>query len=106
MCSSDLNRAPRVSRSGDRGKPAVRADLRGGERDAAAAAREAARSEYGAKRYHQAADEWSPDWDYSGFVVLGQFALDIAREAADANKLPTWNAGDEFLPAREKSGVK
>lgn len=47
-----------------------------------------------------------PDWDYTGFVVLAGFALDVARDAADADKLPTWNKGDEFLPAREKSGVK
>ncbi|MFM8272331.1 MAG: M28 family peptidase [Gemmata sp.] len=62
--------------------------------------------EFNDKAYHSPQDEPQPDWDYSGFVVLGRFALDIAREAADANKLPTWNAGDEFLPAREKSGVK
>jgi hypothetical protein len=30
----------------------------------------------------------------------------VARAVADADKLPTWNAGDEFRPAREKSGVK
>jgi len=25
--------------------------------------------------------------------------------AANSPKLPTWRAGDEFLPARQKSGV-
>jgi hypothetical protein len=30
----------------------------------------------------------------------------VARAVADADRLPTWNKGDEFLPAREKSGVK
>ena len=29
-----------------------------------------------------------------------------ANAVADADRLPTWNAGDEFLPARELSGVK
>ena len=47
-----------------------------------------------------------PDWNYSGYPVLARFALDVARAAADADRLPTWNAGDEFRPAREKSGVK
>jgi hypothetical protein len=38
--------------------------------------------------------------------VLARFALDVARAVADADRLPTWNPGDEFRPAREKSGVK
>ena len=58
------------------------------------------------KAYHSPQDEVQPDWDYSGFPVLGAFALDAARTAANAERLPTWNAGDEFLPARQKSGVK
>ena len=46
------------------------------------------------------------DWDFAGFAVLAGFALDVARAAADADRLPTWNPGDEFRPAREKTGVK
>ena len=62
--------------------------------------------EFNEKAYHSPQDEVRPDWDYSGFVVLGGFALDLARDVANADRLPTWNAGDEFRPAREKSGVK
>jgi Zn-dependent M28 family amino/carboxypeptidase len=62
--------------------------------------------EFNEKAYHSPQDEVRPDWDYSGFVVLANFALDVARAVADAEKLPTWNPGDEFRPAREKSGVK
>ena len=40
------------------------------------------------------------------FPVLIRFALDVGRSVADADALPTWVAGDEFLPARQKSGVK
>lgn len=68
-------------------------------------ARKAAQ-EFNDKAYHSPQDEFRDDWDFSGFVVLGGFALDIAREAANASGLPTWNPGDEFRPAREKSGVK
>jgi Zn-dependent M28 family amino/carboxypeptidase len=68
-------------------------------------ARKAAQ-EFNDKAYHSPQDEVRPDWDYSGFVVLAGFALDVAREVADADRLPTWNPGDEFRPAREKSGVK
>jgi len=62
--------------------------------------------EFNDRAYHSPQDEFDPAWDFSGFVVLGKFALDVAREAANADALPTWNAGDEFRPAREKSGVK
>lgn len=62
--------------------------------------------EFNDRAYHSPQDEVRADWDYSGFPVLGGFALDVARAAADADRLPTWNPGDEFRPAREKSGVK
>lgn len=62
--------------------------------------------EFTEKAYHAPQDEVRPDWDYSGFRVLGGFALDVARALADADRLPTWNPGDEFRPAREKRGVK
>ncbi len=56
--------------------------------------------------YHSPQDELRPEWDFSGFPVLGRFALDVARDAANADRLPTWNPGDEFRPAREASGVR
>jgi Zn-dependent M28 family amino/carboxypeptidase len=62
--------------------------------------------EFNDKVYHTPQDEVNPDWDFSGFVVLARFTLDLARHVADAEGLPTWNAGDEFRPAREKQGVK
>ncbi len=65
-----------------------------------------AMKEFNDKVYHSPQDEMKPDWDFSGFVVLGRFSLDVARAVADADRLPTWNPGDEFRPAREKQGVK
>lgn len=62
--------------------------------------------EFNDRAYHSPQDEMKPDWDFAGFVVLGQFALDVAREVADADRLPTWNPGDEFRAAREKSSMK
>lgn len=56
--------------------------------------------------YHTPQDEFRADWDFSGFPVLVRFAADVAREVADADRLPTWADGDEFKPARDKSGVK
>ncbi len=62
--------------------------------------------EFNDKVYHSPQDEMKPDWDFSGFVVLARFSLDVARAVADADRLPTWNPGDEFRAAREKHGVK
>ncbi len=65
-----------------------------------------AMEEFIAKVYHTPFDEYRADWDFSGYPPLMRFAYDIAREAADAKMLPTWIAGDEFLKARQQSGVK
>lgn len=65
-----------------------------------------AMKDFNDKAYHTPQDEMKPDWDFSGFVVLARFTLDVARNIANAGRLPTWNPGDEFRPAREKSGVK
>ncbi len=65
-----------------------------------------AMKEFNDKAYHSPQDEVQADWDFSGFVVLARFTLDVARDVANADRLPTWNPGDEFRPAREKQGVK
>jgi hypothetical protein len=65
-----------------------------------------ASQEFNDKFYHSPQDEMRKDWDFSGFEVLSRFAFDVAKDVANADALPTWNPGDEFRPAREKSGVK
>ena len=65
-----------------------------------------AMKEFNDRAYHSPQDELKPEWDFAGFVVLARFTLDVARGVANADRLPTWNPGDEFRPAREKSGVK
>ena len=61
---------------------------------------------YIAKVYHTPSDEYREDWDFTGYPRLMRFAFDVARDSANAKTLPTWAPGDEFLKAREKSGVK
>jgi len=56
------------------------------------------------KHYHQPSDEYQEDWDFSGLEVMARFGLLIGMETANADKLPTWRQGDEFLAAREASG--
>jgi Zn-dependent M28 family amino/carboxypeptidase len=63
-------------------------------------------AEWNEKRYHQPTDQYHDDWDVSGIVEYARFGLLIATEIANSANMPTWRAGDEFLPARQKSGVK
>jgi Zn-dependent M28 family amino/carboxypeptidase len=56
--------------------------------------------------YHTPNDRFRDEWDFVGYPVLLRFTLDAAREVADAPALPNWLPGEEFRPAREKSGVK
>jgi Zn-dependent M28 family amino/carboxypeptidase len=59
--------------------------------------------EYNAKHYHQPSDEYHDDWDFTGMQQMADFGLTLGLDIANAPKLPTWRAGDEFLSAREKS---
>jgi Zn-dependent M28 family amino/carboxypeptidase len=62
--------------------------------------------DFNANQYHQPSDEYHEDWDVSGMEQLAQFGITLGLDIANTPKLPTWKAGDEFLPAREKSGVQ
>ena len=69
-------------------------------------ARIAARDEYTAKRYHQADDEWSADWDYRGQMEDLTVYYDIGRALADSRDWPQWKTGSEFGPARAVSAAE
>ncbi len=62
--------------------------------------------EYEEKHYHQPSDEYRADWDFSGLEDLARFTLLIGVNTANLDTLPTWKPGDEFLPARQASGVR
>jgi Zn-dependent M28 family amino/carboxypeptidase len=59
--------------------------------------------DYNRKRYHQPSDEYKDEWDFSGLEEMAKFGLALGAEAANMSSMPSWNPGDEFLPAREKS---
>ncbi len=59
--------------------------------------------EFNAKNYHQPSDEYKESWDFSGMEELARFGMALGMEVANQDKLPTWNEGDEFLPARKAS---
>lgn len=62
--------------------------------------------EYNSRHYHQPSDEYNPSWDFSGMVEMARFGFAIGLDVAESRAMPTWRQGDEFLPAREKSGVR
>jgi Zn-dependent M28 family amino/carboxypeptidase len=62
--------------------------------------------EYEAKQYHQPSDEYREDWDFSGLEQIARFGFLLGQSAANLEKVPTWNPGDDFLAARQKSGVR
>jgi Zn-dependent M28 family amino/carboxypeptidase len=62
--------------------------------------------EYNDKHYHQPSDEYHEDWNFAGMETYARFGFLINFNVANAPKLPTWRAGDEFLAARVASGVK
>jgi Zn-dependent M28 family amino/carboxypeptidase len=62
--------------------------------------------QYNNLHYHRPSDEYHDDWDFGSMAQMAQFALRLGMDVANTPKLPTWNAGDEFLKARQASGVQ
>lgn len=60
-------------------------------------------NEYNEKHYHQPSDEYHEDWDFSSMVQMAQFGFKLGLDAANLPQLPTWQADDEFLAARQRS---
>ncbi|HEX6894820.1 MAG TPA: M28 family peptidase [Bryobacteraceae bacterium] len=59
--------------------------------------------EFNDQHYHQPSDQYHEDWDMAGIEQAARFGFLIGMNVANQDKLPTWNPGDEFLPARERS---
>jgi len=83
-----------------RGVPMAYADSAGDFIDEPIAERTANRDAYTANRYHQADDEWSADWDYSGQIQDLQVYWSLGHTLANSRDWPQWKEGSEFGPAR------
>ncbi len=62
--------------------------------------------QYNATHYHQPSDEYQDNWDFASMEQMADFGLTLGIDFADTPKMPTWLPGDEFLKARENSGVR
>jgi Zn-dependent M28 family amino/carboxypeptidase len=59
--------------------------------------------DYNNTNYHQPSDEYKADWDFSGMEFIARFGFTLGVEIGNQDRLPTWQPGDEFFAAREKS---
>ncbi|MBX9617313.1 MAG: M28 family peptidase [Caulobacteraceae bacterium] len=84
-----------------RGVPMAYARSSGAFVDEPIAARTSARDDYTARRYHQADDEWSADWDYAGQIQDLEVYWALGNTLANGRAWPAWKPGSEFGPARE-----
>ena len=55
-------------------------------------------------RYHQPADEWSPNWDLSAVPQVMGLLYVTGRDLADGTMWPNWSADSEFRAARDRTG--
>ena len=86
-----------------RGVPMAYLSSTGDYVDEPLAPRQAAAAEYRANRYHQAADEWEPTWDYRGMIQDLEVVYQAGQALANSRDWPEWKAGSEFGPARAVS---
>ena len=62
--------------------------------------------QYNTRRYHQPSDDYHDGWDFAGIEQGARFAFALGTSAAAVDRLQSWQPGDEFLAARESSGVR
>lgn len=89
-----------------RGIPMLYADGGTSLRVGGAAAVEAASADYRVHRYHQADDEWSPNWNLEGMAEDIMLLYGIGNEIANSREWPTWNEGTEFRPIRDRTSAR
>ena len=70
------------------------------------AAGEKAHQDYIKFRYHQPADEWSPNWDMAGGVQDLTMYYDLGRDLANSRTWPGWKPGSEFKAVRDKTAAQ
>ncbi len=66
---------------------------------------EAAHKDYVAKRYHQPADEWNPDWDLSGAAADLEVYRSLGDYLANNREWPGWPDRSEFKAIRDTTAA-
>ena len=86
-----------------KGVPMLYADGGMDKVDGGIAAGKAAAAVYTAERYHKPMDEYSDDWDLSGFAEDIQALHKVGLKILQSDEWPTWYPGNEFEAVRKKS---
>ena len=55
------------------------------------------------KQYHQPSDKLEASWNLDGMIEDAQLDLYAGWLVAQADAMPTWNPGDEFVAARQRA---
>jgi hypothetical protein len=53
--------------------------------------------------YHQPADEYSPDWDFTGIAADGALLHAVGLRLANSHEWPNWSPDSEFRAARDQT---
>ena len=61
------------------------------------------KEQYEAQQYHQPSDELDASWNFDGMIEDAQLGFFIGLAVANADRMPTWNPGDEFEAARKRA---
>jgi Zn-dependent M28 family amino/carboxypeptidase len=64
---------------------------------------EAWSANYTAKMYHQPADEFSPDWDFTGMADDAALLHAVGERLANSREWPNWSADSEFRAVRDQT---
>jgi Zn-dependent M28 family amino/carboxypeptidase len=66
---------------------------------------EALAKDYVTHMYHQPADEWQPDWDFTGMVADAKLLHAVGMRLANSREWPNWSQDSEFRAARDKTAA-
>ena len=61
---------------------------------------------YREKMYHQPADEYSPDWDFTGIAQDAELLHGVGLHLANSCEWPNWSQDSEFRAARDRSAAE
>jgi Zn-dependent M28 family amino/carboxypeptidase len=61
---------------------------------------------YTATMYHQPADEYSPDWDFTGIAKDAALLHAVGERLANSHDWPNWSQDSEFRAARDQSAAE
>ena len=61
---------------------------------------------YTARMYHQPADEYSPDWDFTGMADDAALLHAVGERLANSREWPNWSADSEFRAVRDQTAAE